>query len=376
MIPLFSVNMPEAVDKPLLKTLHSGYITQGPRVEEFESLLDWYLNKPYVVTVNSGTSALTMAFRLAGVGPSDEVITTAMTCSATNLPILSLGAVPVFADVLVNSGNIDPQSIRQKITDKTKAIMVVAWGGMPVDYKGLAEIKHDYPDIEIIEDAAHAFGARYKNQRIGALWPISSTCFSFQAIKHMTTGDGGALVVAKRMNYEKAKLLRWFGINREQGSLDSRINEEIYDWGYKFHMNDINATIGIEQIKHVDKYIKRHQEIAKYYDENLSSNFIKPPRGVYESTYWLYTVLLPNEEMRDAFKEHMRTKDIQVSQVHRRNDEYYVFKKAARLDANGLRNLDNFSSRMVCLPINYGLQDSHVEKVVKTANKFMERYSI
>lgn len=367
MISLFKVHMPQAVDQPLLDVLHSGYITQGPKVEEFEARLSDFLGTKNVISLNSGTSALTLALRLANVGPGDEVVTTPMTCSATNLPILSLGAVPVFADVDPETGMLDPASVKDRITKKTKAIMCVDWGGLQPNLAALKQIAEDHK-IKLIQDAAHALGATFKGQKVGSI--ADFTCFSLQAIKHITTGDGGILTTLDSKDCKRGKRLRWFGIERDPDSKDTRINEDIEEWGYKFHMNDIAATIGIVQLDYLNQVYARHRSNAAYYDEHLHKSFGRPKDEFDGGAYWLYTVLLPDKKLRDKFKDYMGKKDIMVSQVHRRNDEYAVFKPFT----NGkLPGTTKFADRMACIPVHWGLSELERELVLNAANAFAQK---
>lgn len=363
MIKLFSATIPTSVNKPLLKTLHSGYITQGPRVDEFEKMLQSYFKTPYILTVNSGTSALTLALRCAGVQAGDEVITTPMTCSATNLPILALGGEPVFADIHPKTGNIDPESVEKLITERTRAIMCVAWGGLPADTACLRSIA-DKHGLYLIEDAAHAMGLKTSQ--------ADFVCFSLQAIKHITTGDGGILLCQNKddaaLDYEEAKKLRWFGISRESKGKDTRINEDIEHWGYKFHMNDINATIGIAQLPCLNRILALHRITANFYNTSLDKRFGQPP---YNDFFWLYTLLLPDEEQREAFKDYMLSEGIQVSQVHKRNDEYSVFRPFAK---GGLYGVDKFSAQMICIPIHDQLTKGEENKIVESANRFARMF--
>src|SRR5574343_363186 len=191
LIPLFSVNIPKEIDQPLLEVLHSGYIGQGPKVEEFEGLLAKYFGNKNVLSLNNGTAALHLAIRLAGVTDGAEVITTPMTCTATNEPILANGGKIVWADVDPNTGLIDPLDVERKITPKTKLIIGVDWGGTPCDWDRLNAIGKKY-GVKVLEDAAHAIGATYKGRKVGTL--ADYTIFSLQAIKHITTIDGGLLL--------------------------------------------------------------------------------------------------------------------------------------------------------------------------------------
>jgi perosamine synthetase len=365
MIPLFKVHMPKAVDEPLLEVLHSGYITQGPVVDLFEKDFAKVIDNPYTLAVNSGTSALTLALRLAGVGPGDEVITTPMTCAATNLPILSLFAKPVFADVDPLTGLIDPLSVAKLINERTKAIMCVGWGGLPPEHAALRQIA-DYYGIKIIEDAAHSLGAWDDGTRIGSL--ADFTCFSLQAIKHITTVDGGMLACRDKADYLRGKKLRWFGIDRETPSADSRIDQDIEEWGYKFHMNDVAATIGAIQLTYLDEIISAHRKNAAAYDRYLDDRYFTiTNRAEAMSSYWLYTILLPNAEARDDFKTYMTKKKIQVNQVHRRNDEYSVFAKYRQPKTPGL---DNFASRMICIPVHWHLSKEDIFYIIASCNEF------
>lgn len=368
MIPLFKVHTPEAIDGPLLETLHSGYITQGPKVDEFEERIARFLDTPNVVALNSGTSALTLALRLAGVGPGDEVITTAMTCTATNLPVLSLGGTLRFADIDPISGNISAESIKKLITKQTKALLFVDWGGMPADLDEIVSLARAH-GIKVVEDAAHAFGAEYKGKKVGQI--ADFTCFSLQAIKHLTTGDGGILATLDPKDADRAKVLRWFGIDRSKQGLDSRIDQDIEDWGYKFHMNDLNATIGIVQMDYIDGILKKHRSNARFYDERLDKYFVRQNEGGdRKSAYWLYTLLLPSPTERDAFKEFMTERGVQVNQVHKRNDHYTVFKPF--VDNRILDGTDYFADRMICIPVHWGLSIDELDQVAGMCNEFAQ----
>lgn len=367
MIPLFKVFVSEDVDQPLLETLHSGYITQGAKVAEFEQAFGQYVDNPYTVSVNNGTAALTLALRLSNVGHGDEVITTPMTCSATNLPILSLGATPVFADIDPKTGLIDVASVEKLITTKTKAVMCVDWGGMPCQLDDLLKVcqKHN---IKLVEDAAHAMGAEYKGRKIGSI--ADFTCFSLQAIKHMTTVDGGFITCQNEEDYERAKKLRWFGIKRDTDSKDTRINEDITEWGYKFHMNDVTATIGLEQLKSIRFILGAYRANAMYYNREIDEKVFGKPIQV-GSAYWLYTVTLPNKVARDKFKDYMLENKIQVSEVHRRNDEYSIFKPFKKKQLPGV---DAFSRTMIAIPVHWGLTAKELTHITKTMQRFAEEY--
>lgn len=353
--------MASGIDSYLGQVLYSGYISQGPIVEEFENELKSFLQNPYVLTVNSGTSALTLALRLAGVGPGDEVISTPMTCSATNMAIMATGAKIVWADVYPHSGNIDPESVMRQVTKKTKAVMTVDWGGLPCNYEMLREAA---PDITIIEDAAHAFGAEYRNVKIGSV--ADFTAFSFQAIKHLTTVDGGAVACRSREAYLRGKKLRWFGIDRDAGG-SMRHTQDIPEWGYKFHMNDINASIGLSNMAIIDDVLLRHRNIAKYYNGELKQTIVcLPPTSGKVSSWWLYTMLLPDTGAVERFQAEMTRNGIETGKVHQRNDQLTCF---SDVSGDNLPGVKSFYDRMICIPINARMTDTEVEFVASAARR-------
>lgn len=363
MIPLFAVYMPHEVDGPLLQTLHSGYIGQGSRVDEFERAFGERTGNPQVIALNSGTSALTLALRMINLQPQDEVLTTPMTCTATNLPILSFSARPVWVDVNPQTGLMDPMDLLRKRTTRTRAVICVDWGGIPCDIRAIREAA---PGLPIIEDAAHALGARFNGKPVGT--QADYTAFSFQAIKHLTTVDGGMLAVRSENAYRRGRLLRWYGIDRENPTGDSRIDVDIREWGYKFHMNDVNATIGLVQLRHLDSVLARHRANAEFYQTHLPHVYRIPeePIGA-ESAYWLFTILLPSLQDREEFKVFMRERGVQVSQVHRRNDEYAVFKPFAR---ESLPGVDAFANHMICIPVHWALTERDRSHVLESCEEF------
>jgi len=364
---LFKVHMPKSVDKPLLKVLHSGFIGQGKKVEEFEEKLGAFFNNKKILTLNAGTSAIQLALRLANVSYGDEVITTAMTCTATNMPILAAGAKIVWADVNPHTGLIDPESIRQKITSKTKAIIMVHFGGIPCEIDSINEIAKKF-NIKTIEDAAHAFGSEYKGAKIGN--HSDFVIFSLQAIKHITTIDGGLLLCKNTEDYERGKLLRWFGIDRESNRKDFRCEEDIKEYGYKFHMNDISAIVGIEQLKYIDYILDKHIDNQNYYDTNLKN--IKGIRIIdkdhcLKSSCWIYTL---HVDKRDLFIKWMDEQNIMTSRVHERNDIHRAFSESRCK----LPNLDSFNSSQVSIPVGWWIEKIDREFIVKKIKEFSNKF--
>lgn len=331
---------------PLRRTLLSGYVGQGPRVEEFERALEPWVGRPFVLTVNSGTSALQLAMRLAGVAPGRSVVTTPASCFATNAPIITAGARVVWADVDPLSGNIDPADVARKIRRDTAAIVCVHWGGMPCNMMELNAVAAQY-GLPVIQDAAHAFGAEYRGQPVGCA--SAYCCYSTQAIKHVTTIEGGILVCRDEEEYQRGKLLRWYGIDREGPRVDMRCEQDIYEAGYKINPTDVQATIGLEQLKYAADILATHRANAAFYDAmfshlpGLTLTQRKPDR---RSSFWLYTILAHD---RPDFLRHMQEARIEASRVHARNDLHTVT-RPYRVELPGV---DAFDAQQVSIPVGW-----------------------
>ncbi len=362
-IPLFKVFMPESVMEPLREVLLSGYIGEGPRVAEFESQLAPWFGNDNVLALNNGTSALQLALRLANVGPGDEVISTPMTCSATNEPILAMGAKIVWADIDPWTANIDPKSVAEKITPKTKAIMCVHWGGYPCDLDELNAIARKH-NIKLIEDACHAFGATYHDKPIGSHSDFA--CFSFQAIKHMTTVDGGVITCKSAEDTERGRLLRWYGIDRHAKCKDLRCEADIKEFGYKFHMNDVSAAIGLEQLKYVGDTLQKHRNNAAQFDrafKNLKTVRPMKYRPDRLGSYWLYTIRVFD---RLRFVDHMEQAGVSASQVHARNDTHTIFADSKV----HLPKVDEFTTEQVSIPVGWWLTEHDMSIIIKAVEDY------
>lgn len=364
MIPLFKVFM-NIDTKPVQDTLQSGIITQNKKVEEFENNLKKWFSFDYILTLNSATSGLTLALRLLNLQQGDEVLCTPLTCFATTCAVLANNLNIKWVDVDSNTCNMDLNDLKQKISSKTKAILFVHWGGSPIDLDKLKEISGNIP---IVEDCAHAFGAEYKGKKIGCHGNIC--VFSLQAIKHLTTGDGGLIFLPNEELYNRAKLLRWFGIDRErpQINIDSRLENNIVEWGYKFHMNDINATIGLCNLPFVEKNLEIIRRNAKFYDEHLNNLVnIKVLNKVDNalSAYWIYTVKVKN---KNNFIEFMTNRKITVSQVHKRNDVNDCVKQYRC----SLPNMDELDNEIVSIPVGWWLTQENIEYIVKCIQEWSE----
>ncbi|MFQ5708112.1 MAG: DegT/DnrJ/EryC1/StrS family aminotransferase [bacterium] len=369
MIPLHKVFMPaniEEVINPLREVLSSGWIGEGNQVLKFERCLQEYLGVEHVTALNSGTSALQLALRLCGVGIGDEVITTPMTCMATNEPIVLTGATPVWADIDPATGNIDVDGIRKKISTRTKAIMMVHWGGYPCDIEEINQLAREY-GLKVIEDSAHALGSVYQDKLIGNYSDFC--CFSFQAIKHITTGDGGLLVCRSEKDHKRARSLKWFGIDREQRKTNALgIAEwDIIEAGYKYHMNDIAATIGLVQLPYLATILAQRRENAAFYRADLAGlhrvQLLQEQSQDRKSSYWLFTLKVDNQTQ---FIDHLFRHGIAASIVHARNDSHSIF---ANYNNRNLPGLDHFCNHMVCIPVGPWVGErerQHVAEVIRS----------
>jgi perosamine synthetase len=291
----------------------------------------------------------------------DEVILPAQTFIATGMSVLYQKAKPVFADIQYKTGNIDPVSVEMKITDKTKAIIPVHWAGYPCDMDEINFIAKKH-NLAVIEDAAHALGAIYKNRPVGTLSDF--TAFSFQAIKHITTGDGGILCCQKDENKKRAMRLRWFDIDRENSS-QSILGEREYDAreiGYKYHMNDLAAALGIGNLEIAVKVIKRHRKIAKIYTKELKdiNGIILPDyKKDRKSSYWFFNMLV---EKREDFIRALKSRGVPASVVHLRIDKNSIFGGENR----DLINQGKFNEHQVSIPVHYGLSDEDINLVINS----------
>lgn len=384
-IPLFKVFMSQDSVSEVASTLTSGYIGQGAKVDSFESRLKSYLGWDYLATVNSATSAEHLALHMLrrssvgnneiylhgksrtpwpGLQDGDEVLTSPLTCTATNWPILANRLSIKWVDVDPLTLNVDMDDLERKISPRTKIIFVVHWGGYPVDLNRLDEICTKAEDLYgfrpvVIEDCAHAFGSVYKGDYIGT---SGNWCtFSFQAIKHLTTGDGGMLTMPSAPAMNRAKLLRWYGIDRESDRKDFRCEANVPEWGFKFHMNDIAASIGIHNLQCIDSIIMSHRQNAKYYDDQLEGVpglTLLRRQDEYQSSFWIYSLLVDDKL---NFHRAMQSRGIAASQVHERNDIHTCVSDYRSL----LPNLDQITPKLTAIPVGWWVSEEQRESIVQ-----------
>lgn len=375
-IQLFKVFMSENAAPEVSKVLNSGYIGQGEKVEEFEKNLRDFFDKDYIVTLNSGTSGLHLAIQLLknkngkwpGIQDGDEILATSLTCTASNFPILANNLKIKWVDIDPTTLNMDLDDLARKLSPKTKAIMLVHWGGYPNDLDKIKEIQNKCYELygfkpAVIEDGAHSFGSKYKGKYLGNHGNM--VMYSLQAIKHITSIDGGLLLLPHQELYDRAKLMRWYGIDRNSNRKDFRCEADIEEWGFKFHMNDVCATVGIENLKHVKKIVGTHQSNAEFYDKNLQNinglTTLTRHKG-HESAFWIYSMLVDD---RDGFYRWMKECNIVVSQVHERNDKHTCV-----LDyKSALPTLDKTIGKVVSIPVGWWVSNENREYIVDCIKK-------
>lgn len=362
-IMLFYPHVPQKAIEAVTDVLRSRWIGQGPRVTQFEKEFEQkFGGGGKALAVGSGTDALHLAYILAGLKAGDEVITPVFTCTATTIPFLYMGVTFRFADVDPNTLNIDVKHVRQLINEKTKAIICVHYGGLPCDMDELGAVAREF-GIPVIEDAAHALGATYKGKSIGEISDF--TMFSFQAIKSITTGDGGMLILKDSAILPKAERIRWFGIdrsNKQKGTWENDITEV----GYKYQMTDIGAAMGLAALHEFDATLAYRQKLFSAYRKGLAGaqgiKLIGANASDRTHAAWLCTALV---EKRQEFMQRLRDHKIESGQVHYRNDRYSVL--GGRRD--DLPNMDAIEENYIVLPLHLHMTEKDVDYVCNTIKK-------
>ena len=363
MIPYGHQCIDEDDIEEVVKVLRSDWITTGPKIKEFEDALCKYIGCKYAVVVNSGTSALDIAVQSLGIPAGSEVITTPFTFVATSNAILYNGLKPVFADICPDTLNIDPEETRKKITKDTKAIIYVDYAGQPCDTKALEEIATEF-NLYLIEDACHAIGSEYEGKKVGNFADL--TTFSFHPVKHITTGEGGAVVTNNHHWYSRLLTLRNHGIDKDTQARYGPDASWAYDMKYlgrNYRMTDFHAALGISQLKKLDGFIDNRGELAWLYGELLADvDAVRIPvvRSNVEHAWHLYTVLLYGSIDRDEFFKYMRAAGIGVNvhyiPVYRHS--YYV--RNFGFDPEDFPVTEEVFSRIITLPLHPGMSSGDV----------------
>lgn len=368
----------QAVDKSdireVIKVLRSDWLTQGPKVPEFEERLCRYTGAKYAVCVSSGTAALHIACLAAGVKPGVEVITSPLTFAASANCALYCGGKPVFADVSRDTANIDPRELAKKITRKTRVVIPVHFAGLPCEMKEISSLARARK-ITVIEDACHALGAVYKAKKIGSCSHSDMSVFSFHPLKSITTGEGGAVLTNSKELYGRLLLYRNHGITKERSRLLRR-NEggwfyEMQELGFNYRMTDIQAALGISQLKKADLFIAARRRVASVYDRAFAGNpyfDIPPVSAGYFSAYHLYPIRIKGEDpsrKRRRIFDALRKKGIGV-QVHYIPVYRHPFYKRLGPGRADCPNAEDYYSRELSIPLYPSMRKAQIRFVIES----------
>jgi UDP-4-amino-4,6-dideoxy-N-acetyl-beta-L-altrosamine transaminase len=354
----------------VISVLKGDWLTQGPKIEEFERALAQYCGAGYAVVFNSGTAALHGAYFVSGLGDGDEFITSPNTFAATANAGLYLGARPVFVDIEKETGNIDVMAIERGITKRTKLIVPVHFAGLPAEMEKIFSLAEKY-GMSVVEDACHALGSKYKKELTGKCRYSDMTVFSFHPVKHITTGEGGAVLTNRKDYYEKLLMFRTHGITRK-----NYISASHGDWYYEMHflgcnyrMTDIQAALGISQLKKLDSFVNKRHLIAERYNEAFEGNpfFDIPPseEGKFSSRH-LYPIRL-KERYRGKRKEifsALRSRGIGV-QVHYLPVYLHPYYHDLGYSEGLCHEAEDFYAREISIPLFPAMEDEDIEHVIR-----------
>ncbi len=356
--------------KEVIKVLKSDWLTQGPKIEEFEKAVAKYCKAKYGVVFSSGTAALHSAYSVAGIKEGDEVITTPLTFAATSNMLYFCGAKPVFVDIERDTLNINPELIEGLINRRTKAIVSVDFAGHPCDYNKILKIAKE-KNILLIEDASHALGAEYKGRKIGSF--ADMTILSFHPVKHITTGEGGMALTNNKNFYEKLKTFRNHGMIKkpENGGWCYKIEEP----SFNYRITDIQCALGISQLKKIDKFLKRRREIAlKYYKafKDVKEIIIPTEKDYAVSAWHIYPVQVKKSSRRKIF-EQLKKQGIGV-QVH------YIplhiqpfYKNKFKYKEGDFPVAETYYKGAITLPLFPKMTDKDVKYVIDSVKKILAK---
>lgn len=380
----------------VVEVLKSDWITQGPKIKEFEKAVAEYVGAKYAVAVSSGTAALHAACFAAGIGLGDEVITTPITFAASSNCVLYMGGKPIFADIKEDTYNIDPKEIEKKITNKTKAIIPVDFAGQPADLDEIHRITQKH-NLIVIEDASHALEAEYKGKKIGSISDM--TIFSFHPVKPITTGEGGMVVTNNKELYERLLLFRNHGITKNPNqfvnkdlafTLDSRLSTldsnpwyyEMQKLGYNYRITDFQCALGISQLRKLDKFLEKRREIANQYNDAFKeidemtipiTNYQLP---IIRLAWHIYVIRLKLNKLKASRKEifeALRAENIGV-QVHYIPVYYHPYYQKLGYRKGLCPKAEKYYEEVITLPIFPAMRDKDIHDVVKAVKKVITYY--
>ncbi len=352
------------------QNLKTGFLTTGPKTKEFETNFADYIKTKNAVAISSGTAALHLSILALGIGPGDEVITSPFTfCSAVNA-IMYCGATPIFCDVQEETGNINPELISDKITSKTKAIMPMHYGGLVCDMDEIWKISEEH-NLSVVEDAAAACGSEYKGKKIGST--SKATCFSFHPVKNMTTAEGGMVTTNDDELAAKIMSLRLHGINKDfmkrfEATSSWRYNMQYL--GYKYNFTDMQAVIGIEQLKKLDKFEEKRKNLAQIYYDLMSDNenIILPPIQKNAKRAWhLYSIRVKNN--RDEVINKLRALNVGVTVHYIPAFEHSYFQETLKIKGENYPETQKWFNTEITIPLYVDLPEETVKQIAENINE-------
>lgn len=359
----------------VLETLHSHNLTQGPKISEFEQAIADYVGAKYAVAFCNGTAALHGACFAAGIGEGDEVITTPITFAASANCVRYVGGTVVFGDIDAETYNLSPAEIERNITSKTKAIIPVDFTGQPADMDAINEIAKKY-NLVVIEDGAHSLGAKYKGRKVGTL--ADMTMFSFHPVKPITTAEGGIIVTDNEEYHQKLLRFRSHGIEKTPFSLEQGDwYYEMTDLGYNYRMTDLQAALGLSQLKKIDSFIERRREIVELYNEAFfDSSKITVPKQLdgAESGWHLYMIQLDETINRKEVFVNMRKQNIGVH-VHYIPVYWHPYYQQLGYTKGICPIAEKWYEKALTLPIHPSLRDGEVDYIISSLISILNKKS-
>ncbi len=359
----------------VVKVLKSNWITTGPKIKEFEDALCKYIRCKYAAAVSSGTAALELAVKSLDIPEGSEIITTPFTFVATSNSIIYNNCNPVFADVKKDTFNLNPEEVRKKITNKTKAIIYVDYAGQPCDIEEMREIAKEH-SLFLIEDACHALGAEYKNKKIGNFADL--TIFSFHPVKHVTMGEGGVITTDNEELYKRLLMLRNHGIDKGTKERFGPNSGWAYDMkflGRNYRITDFQCALGLSQLKKLDKFIEKRQNIAERYNRELSKiEEISTPsikRNI-KHAWHIYPILLSRNIDRDKFFNKMRKKNIGVNVHYIPCYKHSYYRENFNFDEKEFPATEDVFKRIITLPLFPKLTEEQFNYIISSIKQTIE----
>lgn len=380
-IPYGKQHIDQADIDAVIEVLKSDYLTTGPKIKEFDDKLADYVGAKYAVAISNGTAALHAACFAGGIEEGDEVITSPITFAASANAVLYCGGKPVFADIDPRTYNIDPDDIEKRITDRTKAIIPVHYTGQPCDMDKILKIAEKY-NLTVIEDGAHALGGEYKDKKIGSIGDM--TTFSFHPVKHITTGEGGAITTNDKELYEKLMMFRTHGITRDHDKLihdDAPWYYEQHHLGFNYRITDIQAALGISQIKKLGGFLEKRRELAKIYNEELANiDEVSIPYQVENtnSAWHLYIIKLELEKIKTGRRkifEELRKRNIGVN-VHYIPVYYHPYYQNLGYRKGLCPEAEKLYESIITMPLYPMMSKNDIKYIVNSLKEIVDIYRV